>query len=71
MPNTAGLTQKQRMNFRVRVHEFREEFGLTQVDLARELGVAIRTVRNMECGHWGPSPAVLAKFKGLERRMRE
>ncbi len=58
-----GMTQGEQRN-PLSVLELRKKLGMTQEQLARELGVTVGTVNRWENGRFRPSPLAL---RGLER----
>ena len=57
-----ALTQAQRMNLATRVLQFRKKRGLTQQQMADELGVHITQIKRYEAGTSQPSVDGLKKI---------
>jgi len=53
------------------VKELRTQLGLTQLQLAVKIGVAIATVSRWENEHKKPSPMALARLRQLEKRIKQ
>ncbi len=56
-------------NFRELVKEVRRQLGISQEDLARELGVSFATVNRWENGKVKPSKLARAQFDGFCKKM--
>ena len=52
------------------VKELRTRLGLTQLQLAVKIGVAIATVSRWENGSRQPSPMAMAKLRRLEKTIK-
>ncbi len=52
----------------VDIKKIREKLGLSQEDLARQLGVSYTTVNRWENGRFKPSPLALDKIKSMGER---
>jgi len=52
------------------VKELREKLGLTQLQLAVKVGVAIATISRWEQGKRRPSPMAMAKLRRLEKTIK-
>jgi putative transcriptional regulator len=61
---TTGLMQQQPKTSDL-VRELRSLMQLTQVQLARELGVAYETINRWENGHMNPSPLALRQIRAV------
>ena len=53
------------MEFKDRIRLLRRELGLTQREIAEQIGVTYRTYQNYEAGAYVPQAAVLAKLSRL------
>lgn len=51
--------KKQLLEFSLRIKELRKDRGLTQVNLAAEMDVDVRTIKNMEQGTYNPTLLVI------------
>ena len=56
------------MEFKDELKKYRIENKLTQVELAKKLGIDFTTVNRLENGHFNPSYDVLKKFNALNNR---
>ena len=68
MPYRPHLTNERREEFAQQVHEFREMFRLTQLQLAGYMGVSARTIRNIEAADVCPFPETELKFRKVESK---
>ena len=53
------------------IKRYRSELRLTRAELAKEMGVAERTIIRWELGQFKPHPIFLEKLRYLKRRARE
>lgn len=51
--------KKQLLEFSLRIKELRKDRGLTQVDLAAEMDVDVRTIKNLEKGDYNPTLIII------------
>ena len=58
------------MEFKDELKAFRKANGLTQMELAKKLGVSFATVNRLEKGHFKPSYSFLSKFASLQEEMK-
>ncbi len=58
-------------NYPALLKEVRQQLGISQEDLARELGVSFATVNRWENGRVKPSKLAKAQLKGFCSRMTE
>ena len=70
MGNALPFTEKEKRQWAKRVLAFRAKHGLTQAMLADEMGVALRTVKNIENDACGMSSQSVLLFRQLERKYR-
>jgi putative transcriptional regulator len=56
--------------FAQRLKNFREEYKLTQEDVAREMGVSFSSVNRWENGKVSPSKLALKQFDNLELKFK-
>jgi len=61
----------QRKEFVRKWMEFRERYGLTQGQLAEEMGVHVNTVQRVETGKFVPNKETVSLFRGVERKYKE
>ena len=60
--DTDNLKQQNLEEFGMKIKKYRKTAGMTAEDLAKELGVAIGSVRNWECGMSRPDPTYLIRM---------
>ncbi len=51
--------KKQLLEFSLRIKELRKNIGLTQVNLAAEMDVDVRTIKNLESGKYNPTLIII------------
>jgi ribosome-binding protein aMBF1 (putative translation factor) len=69
MPFRSSFTKPQSKDIAARVLEFRAEYGLSQTDLAKLMGVGRRTIANIELRYHQCFPGTWRKFLEAEVKM--
>jgi len=58
------------MNWPNHIRKMRREFGLTQVEMAKKLGISFATMNRWERGHFEPSRLARVRLLGFAGKSR-